>query len=87
MFKNIFFLIIILLFVSSCSKKISDPCDSKSPQSSIGHSTKNIVCFETIDSYDLNYKNKKIITINGELFFPEIKKNKYDGNHDAWLRW
>ena len=78
MFKNVFFLIIILLLVSACSKKASDPCEGKSPQSSIGNSTKNIICFETIDSYDLNYKNKKALIINGELFFPEIKKNKYD---------
>ena len=74
MFKNVFFLIIILLFVSACSKKASDPCDGKSPQLSIGHSTNNIVCFKTIDSYDLNYKDKKNIIINGELFFPKSKK-------------
>ncbi len=78
MHKSIFLLLAILLSLTSCSRAIKDPCIDKTPQSVINTETNVIVCFKSIDSYDLNYKGKENITINVKLFFPEVKKNKYD---------
>ena len=64
--------------MASCSRKISDPCENTNPQTTIDVNSDAIVCFESIDSYDLNYTNKNKITINGELFLPEIKKEAYN---------
>ena len=56
--------------MASCSRKISDPCENINPQTTIDVNSDVIVCFESIDSYDLNYTNKKKINIHGELFLP-----------------
>ena len=64
--------------MASCSRKISDPCENINPQTTIDVNSDVIVCFESIDSYDLNYTNKKNITINGELFLPKVKREVYD---------
>jgi dienelactone hydrolase len=37
-----------------------------------------IVCFETVDSYDLNYANKNKIIINGNIFYPNIQQDSYN---------
>ncbi len=36
--------------------------------------TNQIVCFETIDSYDFDFQNKQNIVIHGKLNFPKEKK-------------
>ena len=64
--------------MASCSRKISDPCENTNPQTTIDINSDMIVCFESIDSYDLNYTNKKKININGELFLPKAKSEIYD---------
>ena len=66
------------MLMASCSRKISDPCENVNPQTTIDVNSETIVCFESIDSYDLNYTNKKNITINGELFLPKVKREVYD---------
>ena len=66
------------MLMASCSRKISDPCENAKPQNTIDVNSETIVCFESIDSYDLNYTNKKNITINGELFLPKVKREVYD---------
>ncbi len=66
------------MLMASCSRKISDPCENVNPQTTIDVNLEAIVCFESIDSYDLNYTNKKNITINGELFLPKVKREVYD---------
>ena len=63
---------------TSCSKKISDPCEDMNPQTTISIESDALVCFESVDSYDLNYTNKKKITINGELFLPKVKRDIYN---------
>ena len=67
-----------MLLATSCSRQISDPCEGKNPQTSLSIESNNLICFESIDSYDLNYTNKKNITINGELFIPDVKKDYYN---------
>ena len=62
----------------SCAKKVEDPCINKSAKTVIKQNINNLICFESIDSYDLNYKNKSRILINGELFYPNIKRDYYD---------
>ena len=66
------------MLMTSCSRKVSDPCENTDPQTSIDVNSEAIACFESIDSYDLNYTNKKNITINGELFLPKVKREVYD---------
>ena len=66
------------MLMASCSRKITDPCEDINPQSTIDVEADALVCFVSIDSYDLNYTNKNKITINGELFLPEIKKEVYN---------
>ena len=66
------------MLMTSCSRKISDPCENVNPQTTIDVNSEAVVCFESIDSYDLNYTNKKNITINGELFLPRVKREVYD---------
>ena len=66
------------MLTASCSRKITDPCENTAPQTTIDVKSDTIVCFESIDSYDLNYTNKKKITINGELFLPKVKSEIYD---------
>ena len=66
------------MLMASCSRKITDPCEDINPQSTIDVEADALVCFVSIDSYDLNYTNKNKITINGELFLPEIKKEAYN---------
>ena len=66
------------MLMASCSRKITDPCEDINPQSTIDVEADALVCFVSIDSYDLNYKNKNKLTINGELFLPEIKKEVYN---------
>ena len=76
--KRIIFWILVVLLIASCSRKISDPCENINPQTIIDVQSDTIVCFESIDSYDLDYTNKKKITINGELFLPKVKREIYD---------
>ena len=45
------------MLMTSCSRKISDPCENTKPQNTIDVNSEAIVCFESIDSYDLNYTN------------------------------
>ena len=66
------------MLMASCSRKITDPCENTAPKTTIDVKSDTIVCFESIDSYDLNYINKKKITINGELFLPKVKSEIYD---------
>ena len=66
------------MLIVSCSRKISDPCENTNPQSTINIISDTVVCFESIDSYDLNLTNKKKITINGELFLPKVKRDIYN---------
>ena len=40
--------------------------------------TNQIVCFETIDSYDFDFQNKQNIVIHGKLNFPKEKKDFYN---------
>ena len=78
MLNRTIFWIFIVMLMASCSRKISDPCENTNPQTTIDVNSDAIVCFESIDSYDLNYTNKKKININGELFLPKVKKEVYD---------
>ena len=66
------------MLTASCSRTITDPCENTAPETTIDVKSDTIVCFESIDSYDLNYTNKKKITINGELFLPKVKSEIYD---------
>ena len=70
--------ILSVVLVTSCSRQIDDPCEGVNPQNSINIQSDRLICFESIDSYDLNYSSKKKIAINGEVFLPEVKKDSYN---------
>lgn len=76
--KVIFILVIINLIIVSCARKIDDPCINKNLTEKISLLKNVTVCFNSIDSYDINLKDKEQITINARLFLPEIKKEKYN---------
>ena len=78
MYRGLFFFLFIALVLSSCSRSKKDPCENQEPQSIINAESDMLVCFESVDSYDLDYANKEKVVINGKLFFPDIKKIKYD---------
>ena len=67
------------LFITGCSNAKVNPCNADiRVYSSISMETDQKICFKSIDSYDLNYKNKPEIIIYGNLIFPKIKKDKYN---------
>jgi cephalosporin-C deacetylase-like acetyl esterase len=62
-----------------CSNTKINPCNSDTKvYSSINIEADKKICFKSVDSYDLNYKDKPEITIYGNLIFPKIKKDKYN---------
>ncbi len=75
--KVLFILIMMIVLISSCSRKIEDPCIYKDAVDSISLSTDKIVCFNTVDSYDINHKDKGIIKINARLYLPDEKRENY----------
>ena len=77
MLNKITFWVLVVMLMASCSRKISDPCENINPQSTINIVSDTLVCFDSIDSYDLNYKNKNSVIINGKLFLPKVKREIY----------
>ena len=71
------YLVIALLF-SSCAIFRTDPCENIAIKSSLSDYSNSTVCFQTIDSYDLNYKNKRKINIYGNLYFPDTEAEQYN---------
>ena len=75
--KTIIALMILGIVASSTPK--NNPCDVKSNlYTEVNKTANEKICFETVDSYDLDYIDKKNITIYGNLSFPDKKKNKYN---------
>ena len=67
------------LFITGCSNTKINPCNGDTKvYSNISMETDKKICFKSIDSYDLNYKNKPEIIIYGNLIFPKTKKDKYN---------
>ncbi len=78
MFRSFLLFLMIAVILSSCSRSKNDPCENKEPQSTINATSNMLVCFESVDSYDLDYIGKKKVVINGNLYFPDVKKNTYN---------
>ena len=74
-----FLVLLIIVFVtSSCSRSVNDPCENKNPVSEFIIDTNKLICFESIDSYDLNYIAKEKLVINARLFMPKDKQEIYN---------
>ena len=71
-------LIIITLLTVACSKRITDPCVGIEPITQVNLESENILCFVSTDSYDLDYRDKKSIVINAQLYLPEIESQEYN---------
>ena len=78
MYRSFLFFLLIAVVISSCSRSKKDPCENKEPQSTINTTSNMLVCFESVDSYDLDYIGKKKVVINGKLYFPDVKKDTYN---------
>ena len=69
---------ILLLFINSCSIDKVNPCINDAVIFELIKETKDkTICFNSVDSYDLDYKNKKNIVIHGYLTFPKVKQDLY----------
>ena len=78
MYRSFLLFLLIAVIISSCSRTKIDPCENQAPKSAINATSDMLVCFKSVDSYDLDYTGKKKIVINGQLYFPDTKKNTYD---------
>ena len=78
MYRSFLLFLVIAVITSSCSRSKKDPCENQIPKSTINATNDTLVCFESIDSYDLDYIGKKKVVINGKLYFPDIKKDTYN---------
>ena len=78
MYRSFLLFLLIAVIVSSCSRTKKDPCENQEPKSSINATSDMLVCFESVDSYDLDFTGKKKLVINGKLFFPDVKKDTYN---------
>ena len=67
--RSFLLFLFIALVMSSCSRSKIDPCENQNPQTIINAESDKLICFESIDSYDLNYTGKEKVIINGKLFF------------------
>tara|TARA_Y100001960_G_scaffold3840_1_gene4231 strand:+ start:95 stop:1117 length:1023 start_codon:yes stop_codon:yes gene_type:complete len=73
------FFLIVFCFFTSCSAKKNNPCHDEllTVNQLIKTNNNQTICFDTIDSYDLDFEDKKSLEIFGHLTFPDIKKDKY----------
>ena len=78
MYRSLFLIFACMCVLSSCSREIQDPCSNAKLSSQLKQTYNHLVCFESIDSYDLNYDNKNKIIINGSIFYPDIKQDSYN---------
>ena len=86
MYRSFLLFLLITVIISSCSRTKIDPCENQAPKSAINATSDMLVCFKSVDSYDLDYTGKKRVVINGQLYFPDTKK-KYIrcSYYDSWF--
>ncbi len=70
--------LVLIFLLSGCAILRTDPCELYEVSSSLKTTKNQTICFETIDSYDLNYFEKRNINIYGKLFFPKNESKKYN---------
>ena len=76
---KLIWILLIGLIISGCSNTKVDPCDKSAiVYKKLDGELNKTVCFSSIDSYDLNYKDKPEIIIYGNLSFPDVKQDSYD---------
>ena len=64
MYRSFLLFLLVAIIISSCSRNKKDPCENQEPKSSINATSDMLVCFESVDSYDLDYIGKKNIIIS-----------------------
>lgn len=70
--------LVLMFLLSGCAIFRTDPCEVHNVSSSLKTTHDQTICFETIDSYDLDYSGKRNINIYGKLFFPKKEVQKYN---------
>ena len=81
MFKTtkLIWILLVTILISGCTSNKKNPCNNSSKiYETINTESNKQICFESVDSYDLNYNGKPNIIIYGNLSFPKVKKDKYD---------
>ena len=75
---KLIWILLIGLIISGCSNTKVDPCDKSAiVYKKLDGELNKTVCFSSIDSYDLNYKDRPEIIIYGNLSFPDVKQDSY----------
>ena len=69
---------ILIFLLSGCAILRTDPCKLYEVSSSLQSTRNQTICFKTIDSYDLDYSEKRNINIYGKLFFPINEAKQYN---------
>ena len=64
MYRSFFLFLLVAIIISSCSRNKKDPCENQEPKSTINATSDMLVCFKSVDSYDLDYTGKKKVVIN-----------------------
>ncbi len=70
--------LVLIFLLSGCATLRTDPCELYEVSSSLKTTNNQTICFETIDSYDLDHSRKRKINIYGKLFFPQDTQKKYN---------
>ena len=67
------------VLLNGCTYKKTNPCiDNDEPQTASILKNYEVICFETVDSYDLNYENDNNLTLYAKVFFPPYIKSSYN---------
>ncbi len=78
LFRFVIKFLALSVFLTGCSFNKTNPCIKDDSQNFSLFNTYTVVCFDTIDSYDLNYDDGKKLKIYAKLFLPPYKKSKYN---------
>ena len=76
--KIIWIVVLITTVINWPTTKVNTYLDKSELYQTLDLNQNASVCFNTIDSYDLDYMGKDDLTIYGKITFPAIKKQKYD---------
>ena len=66
------------VLLNGCAYKKTDPCTNNESHVTSIFKNYEVICFETVDSYDLNYENDDNLTLYAKVFFPPYIKNSYN---------
>ena len=67
------------VLLNGCTYKKTNPCiNNVESQTTSILKNYEVICFETVDSYDLNYESDNNLTLYAKVFFPPYIKSSYN---------